>query len=117
VFRTDEHSAVGVAGAWSIAVELVRLFQVELEHYEKMEGRQLSLTGKANQLAAMIRGNLGAAMQGLAVVPLFVGYDEDAGMARIYSYDVAGGPSEERRCRSISRILERVWRLGSWALQ
>jgi proteasome beta subunit len=101
VFRTDEYSAAGVAGVWSIAVDLVRLFQVELEHYEKMEGRQLSLVGKANRLAAMVRGNLGAAMQGLAVVPLFVGYDEDAGMARIYSYDVAGGPSEERQFHAI----------------
>jgi proteasome beta subunit len=96
VFRTDEYSAAGVAGAWSIAVEMMRLFQVELEHYEKMEGRPLALVGKANRLAAMIRGNLGAAMQGLAVVPLFVGYDEDAGIGRIFSYDVAGGPSEER---------------------
>ncbi|MBV9384590.1 MAG: proteasome subunit beta [Streptosporangiaceae bacterium] len=101
VFRTDEHSAVGVAGAWSIAVELVRLFQVELEHYEKMEGRQLSLTGKANRLAAMIRGNLGAVMQGLAVMPLFAGYDEEARTAWIYSYDLAGGPSEEHRFHAI----------------
>jgi proteasome beta subunit len=101
VFRTDEYSAAGVAGAWSIAVELMRLFQVELEHYEKMEGRPLSLEGKANRLASMIRGNLGIAMQGLAVVPLFVGYDEDAGVARIFSYDVAGGPSEEHRFHSI----------------
>ena len=101
VFRTDEYSAAGVAGAWSIAVELMRLFQVELEHYEKMEGRPLSLEGKANRLAAMIRGNLGAAMQGLAVVPLFAGYDEDAGMARIFSYDVAGGPSEEHQFHAI----------------
>lgn len=101
VFRTDEYSAAGVAGVWSIAVELMRLFQVELEHYEKMEGRPLSLDGKANRLAAMIRGNLGAAMQGLAVVPLFVGYDEDVGVARIFSYDVAGGPSEERQFHAI----------------
>jgi proteasome beta subunit len=101
VFRADEYSAAGVAGAWSIAVEMMRLFQVELEHYEKMEGRPLSLAGKASRLASMIRGNLGAAMQGLAVVPLFVGYDEDARMGRIFSYDVAGGPSEERQFHAI----------------
>ncbi len=101
VFRTDEYSAAGVAGAWSLAVGMMRLFQVELEHYEKMEGRPLALPGKANRLGAMIRGNLGAAMQGLAVVPLFVGYDEDAGIGRIFSYDVVGGPSEERRFHSI----------------
>ena len=101
VFRADEYSAAGVAGAWSPAVEMMRLFQVELEHYEKMEGRPLSLVGKANRLATMIRGNLGAAMQGLAVVPLLVGYDEDAGIGRIFSYDVTGGPSEERQFYAI----------------
>ena len=101
VFRTDEYSAAGVAGTWSVAVSLMRLFQVELEHYEKLEERPLSLVGKANRLAAMIKGNLGAAMQGLVVVPLFAGYDEDAGKGRIFSYDVAGGPYEEHRFYSI----------------
>jgi proteasome beta subunit len=79
----------------------VRLFQVELEHYEKMEGRSLSLEGKANRLAKMVRDNLGPAMQGLAVVPLFTGYDEETGIGRIFSYDVAGGPYEEYRYHSI----------------
>jgi proteasome beta subunit len=101
VFRTDEFSAVGTAGVASIAIEFVRLFQVELEHYEKMEGRPLSLEGKANRLATMIRGNLAVAMQGLVVVPLFVGYDEETGTGRIFSYDAAGGPSEEHRFHSI----------------
>ena len=101
VFRSDEFSAVGYAGTGSTGIEFVRLFQVELEHYEKMEGRPLSLEGKANRLAWMIRGNLAAAMQGLVVVPLFVGYDEDAGQGRIFSYDVAGGPYEEHRFFSI----------------
>jgi proteasome beta subunit len=101
VFRTDEYSAAGVAGTWSLAVDLMRLFQVELEHYEKLEGRPLSLAGKASRLATMVRGNLGAAMQGLVVVPLFVGYDQDARMGRIFSYDPAGGPSEERRFHAI----------------
>jgi proteasome beta subunit len=84
-----------------VGLEFVRLFQVELEHYEKMEGRSLSLEGKANRLATMIRGNIAAAMQGLAVVPLFAGYDEDTGTGRIFSYDVAGGPYEEHRYHSI----------------
>ena len=101
VFRSDEFSAMGYAGTGSVGIEFVRLFQVELEHYEKMEGRSLSLVGKANRLAWMVRGNLGAAMQGLVVVPLFVGYDEDAGQGRIFSYDVAGGPYEEHRFYSI----------------
>jgi len=101
VFRSDEFSAMGYAGTGSVGIEFVRLFQVELEHYEKMEGRPLSLEGKANRLAWMVRGNLGAAMQGLVVVPLFVGYDENAGRGRIFSYDVAGGPYEEQRFFSI----------------
>ena len=101
VFRTDEFSAMGIAGTASVGLEFVRLFQVELEHYEKMEGRSLSLEGKANRLATMIRGNIAAAMQGLAVVPLFVGYDADGGIGRIFSYDVAGGPYEEHRYHSI----------------
>ena len=101
VFRSDEFSGMGYAGTGSVGIEFVRLFQVELEHYEKMEGRSLSLEGKANRLAFMVRGNLGAAMQGLVVVPLFVGYDEDGGLGRIFSYDVAGGPYEEHRFYSI----------------
>jgi proteasome beta subunit len=101
VFRSDEFSAMGYAGTGSVGIEFVRLFQVELEHYEKMEGRSLSLEGKANRLAWMVRGNLAAAMQGLVVVPLFVGFDEDSGRGRIFSYDVAGGPYEEQRFYSI----------------
>jgi proteasome beta subunit len=101
VYRSDEFSALGYAGAGSLGIEFARLFAVELEHYEKMEGRSLSLDGKANRLARMVRGNLGLAMQGLAVVPLFAGYDEDSGRGRIFSYDVAGGPYEEQRFHSI----------------
>ena len=101
VFRSDEFSAYAYAGTGSLGNEFARLFAVELEHYEKIEGRSLSLEGKANQLARMVRGNLGAAMQGLVVVPLFVGYDEDSGRGRIFSYDVAGGPEEEHRYYSI----------------
>lgn len=95
VFPADEYSCVGIAGTAGIAVEMVRLFQVELEHYEKIEGITLSLDGKANRLATMIRGNLGLAMQGLAVVPLFAGYDLESGEGRIFSYDPVGGQYEE----------------------
>jgi proteasome beta subunit len=101
VSRSDEFSAVGFAGVLALGLQFVKLFQVELEHYEKMEGRSLSLEAKANRLAAMIRGNLGAAMQGLVVVPMLAGYDLDRGAGRIFSYDPAGGPSEERRFHSI----------------
>ncbi len=101
VFRSDEFSAFAYAGTGSLGNEFARLFAVELEHYEKIEGRSLSLDGKANLLARMVRGNLAAAMQGLVVVPLFVGYDEDSGQGRIFSYDVAGGPEEEHRYYSI----------------
>jgi proteasome beta subunit len=101
VSRCDEFSAVGIAGVLALGLEFVRLFQVEVEHYEKIEGQSLSLEGKANRLAAMIRGNLGLAMQGLVVVPLFVGYDLNSGAGRIFSYDPAGGPSEEHRFYSI----------------
>lgn len=95
VFPADEYSAVGIAGTAGLAVEMVKLFQLELEHFEKVEGATLSLEGKANRLSTMIRGNLGMAMQGLAVVPLFAGYDVDRDKGRIFSYDVTGGRSEE----------------------
>jgi proteasome beta subunit len=95
VFPTDEYSCVGIAGTAGLAVEMVRLFQVELEHYEKLEGATLSLDGKANRLSAMIRNNLAMAMQGLAVVPLFAGYDLVAETGRIFSYDVTGGRYEQ----------------------
>lgn len=96
VFEADEHSVIGIAGAAGIAVELVRLFCVELEHYEKIEGVPLTLDGKANRLSGLLRNNLGLAMQGLAVVPLFGGFDLDATKGRIFSYDVTGGRYEER---------------------
>ncbi|MBY8880507.1 proteasome subunit beta [Actinacidiphila acidipaludis] len=95
VFPADEYSAVGIAGTAGLAVEMVKLFQLELEHYEKIEGATLSLEGKANRLSTMIRGNLGMALQGLAVVPMFAGYDTDREKGRIFSYDVTGGRSEE----------------------
>jgi proteasome beta subunit len=95
VFPADEYSCVGIAGSAGLAVEMVRLFQTELEHYEKIEGTTLSMDGKANRLATLVRGSLPMAMQGLAAVPLFAGYDLQAGGGRIFSYDVTGGRYEE----------------------
>ena len=121
VFPADEYSLVGFAGTAGIAIELVRLFQVELEHYEKIEGTSLTLDGKSNRLATMIRGNLGAAMQGLAVVPLFAGFDPDAldgeRAAKIYSYDVTGGRYPEQYYHAVGSgsvfaksSLKKLWR-------
>jgi proteasome beta subunit len=101
VFPADEYSCVGVAGSAGLAVEVVRLFQTELEHYEKIEGMTLSVDGKANRLAALIRGNLAMAMQGLAVVPLFAGFDLETEIGRIFSYDVTGGRYEEHSFHSV----------------
>ncbi|MEV6488631.1 proteasome subunit beta [Actinoplanes sp. NPDC051633] len=99
VHPADAYSLIGIAGTAGIGIELMRVFQVELEHYEKIEGIALSLDGKANRLAGIVRGNLGAAMQGLAVVPLFAGFDlspsDPARPGRIFSFDVAGGLYEE----------------------
>jgi proteasome beta subunit len=101
VFPADEYSCVGIAGTAGLAVEMVRLFQTELEHYEKIEGSTLSTDGKANRLSALIRNNLGLAMQGLAVVPLFAGYDRRSEQGRIFSYDVTGGRYEETAFHSV----------------
>jgi proteasome beta subunit len=95
VYAADNWSAVSIAGAAGPAMEMVRLFQTELEHYEKVEGEPLSLEGKANKLAQMVRSNLPAAMQGLVVVPLFAGYDLRRAEGRLYKYDVTGGKYEE----------------------
>jgi proteasome beta subunit len=95
VYRADEYSAIAIAGAAGPSIEMARLFQTELEHYEKVEGDGLSLEGKANKLAQMIRLNLPAAMQGLVVVPIFAGFDTRRGEGRIFKYDVTGGRYEE----------------------
>jgi proteasome beta subunit len=95
VFRADHHSGVAFAGVAGPGNEMVRLFQTQLEHYEKIEGESLSLEGKANQLAQMVRANFPAAMQGLIVVPLFAGYDERRGLGRVFSFDPTGGKYEE----------------------
>src|SRR5207253_3402277 len=95
VSPADRHSGVSIAGAAGPAMDMVRLFQTELEHYEKVEGTALSLEGKANKLGGMVRANLAMAMQGLAVVPIFAGYDLRRRSGRIYKYDVTGGRYEE----------------------
>ena len=96
IFKADDLSGVGIAGAAGPAMEMAKLFQTELEHYEKVEGDNLSLEGKANKLGQMIRMNLQAAMMGLAVVPIFAGFDEKTGLGRLFKYDITGGRYEER---------------------
>jgi proteasome beta subunit len=117
VFPADQYSVLGIAGTAGIAIDLTRLFQVELEHYEKIEGTLLSLDGKANRLGAMIRGNLPMALQGLAVVPLFAGFDTAAGVGRLFSYDVTGGRYEEQEHHAVGSgsmfargALKKLWR-------
>ncbi|MFP5317537.1 MAG: proteasome subunit beta [Acidimicrobiia bacterium] len=95
VYPADRHSGVSIAGAAGFAVEMVKLFQTELEHYEKVEGSALSLEGKANKLGQMVRGNLDMAMAGLAVVPIYAGYDLRRRTGRIFKYDITGGRYEE----------------------
>jgi proteasome beta subunit len=119
VFPADELSAIAIAGAAGQATEIVRLFQTELEHYEKVEGDRLSLEGKANRLAQMIRGNFAMALQGLVVVPLFAGYDERKAEGRIFRYDVTGGRWEEADYHSTGSgslhargTLKKRWRPG-----
>jgi proteasome beta subunit len=119
VFPADETSAVAIAGAAGQATEIVRLFQTELEHYEKVEGDRLSLEGKANRLAQMIRGNFPMALQGLVVVPLFAGFDERRGDGRIFRYDATGGRWEETDYHSTGSgslhargTLKKRWRAG-----
>ncbi len=117
VFPADQYSVLGIAGTAGIALDITRLFQVELEHYEKIEGTLLSLDGKANRLGAMIRSNLPMAMQGLAVVPLFAGFDRPAGVGRLFSYDVTGGRYEEQEHHTVGSgsmfargALKKLWR-------
>jgi proteasome beta subunit len=119
VFAADAYSAIAIAGAAGQAVELVKLFQLELEHYEKITGDRLSLEGKANRLAQMIRGNFPLAMQGLVVVPLFGGYDHRRNEGRIFYYDATGGRWEEDDYQTIGsgsqpakNSLKKRWREG-----
>ncbi len=96
VFPADRHSGVAIAGAAGPAMDMVKMFQLQLEHYEKVEGNQLSLEGKANQLSGMVRNHLPFALQGMAVVPLFAGYDLRRKVGRLFQYDITGGRYEER---------------------
>ncbi len=95
VFAADKYSGVAIAGAAGPAVEMIKMFQLQLEHYEKIEGTHLSLEGKANQLSMMVRGNLQAAMMGMVVVPIFAGYDRRRNKGRVWAFDVTGGRYEE----------------------
>lgn len=95
VYAADQYSAIAISGTAGMAVELIRLFQTELEHYEKIEGTNLSLEGKANYLARMVRGNLSLAFQGLVVIPLFCGYDHAEDSGKLFSFDVVGGRYDE----------------------
>jgi proteasome beta subunit len=121
VFAADDYSLIGMAGTAGIGIEMTRLFQLELEHYEKIEGTELTLDGKANRLTTLIRNNLSAAMQGLVVIPLFAGYDLDADDpaegGRIFSYDVTGGRHEEHQHAAVGSgsvfargALKKLWR-------
>jgi proteasome beta subunit len=119
VYPADDYSGVGISGAVGPAIEMIRLFQVELEHYEKIEGTLMSLDGKANRLATMLRNNLPLAMQGLAVVPLYAGYDLDRNVGRIFSYDVSGARYEEHGYHSTGSgslfakgSMKKRWRTG-----
>jgi proteasome beta subunit len=116
VFPADDLSGVAIAGAAGPAVEMVRLFQVQLQHYEKVEGEQLSLEGKANQLAQMVRANLPAAMQGFVVVPLFAGYDNRRQQGRVFSFDAAGGKYEEAdyQANGSGGVHARNWIKAAW---
>ena len=119
VFVTAEHSLAGIAGSAGVGIELIRLFRVELEHYEKIEGVGMSLQGQANRLAAMVRANLSLAMQGLAAVPVFGGYDRSRDQVRLWSFDATGGSYAEREHLSIGSgslaargALKKLWRPG-----
>ncbi|MDQ1533912.1 MAG: proteasome beta subunit [Actinomycetota bacterium] len=116
VFAADELSGVAIAGAAGPAVELVKLFQVQLEHYEKVQGDMLTLEGKANQLSQLVRANLPAAMQGFVVVPLFAGYDERRERGRVFSYDVTGGRYEETdfQTQGSGSVHARNWIKAAW---
>lgn len=96
VMQADQHSGVAIAGAAGPAMEMIKLFQLQLEHYEKVAGSSISLEGKANQLSMMVRSNLPAAMQGMMVVPIFAGYDLLRGTGRLFTYDATGGRYEDQ---------------------
>lgn len=115
VHPADTHSGISISGSAAFGMEMIRIFQLTLEHYEKIEGNQLSMEGKANQLSGMIRGNLGMTMQGFVVAPIFAGYDLERRVGRIFAYDVLGGRSEKTDFHadgSGSRIAAPVIKVG-----
>ena len=116
VFPADDYAGVAIAGAAGPAIDLVKLFQTQLEHYEKVEGVHLSLEGKANQLAMLVRANLSAAMMGFVVVPLFAGYDRHRDHGRVFSYDVTGGRYEELdyQANGSGSVHARNWVKAGW---
>jgi proteasome beta subunit len=117
IFKSDDLSGMGIAGAAGPAMEMAKLFQTELEHYEKVEGENLSLDGKANRLGQMVRMNLPAALQGLVVAPIFAGFDEKSGVGRLFKYDITGGRYEETNydaqgsgAKDARDSLKKLWR-------
>ncbi len=96
VVPADRFSGVAISGTAGVAMDMIKIFQLQIEHYEKLDGRSISLEGKANQLSQMVRSNLPAAMQGLAVLPIFAGYDEIRGVGRLWDFDITGGRYEEK---------------------
>ncbi len=117
VYPTDDFSLVAIAGAAGPAIEMARMLRIELEHYEKIEGEQLELEGKANKLSQMVRANLPAAMQGLVVVPIFAGYDRRRRTGRLWKFDVTGGRYEEAEFESSGsgslyarESMKKIWR-------
>ena len=116
VYPADARSGIAIAGAAGPAIEMVRLFQVQLEHYEKIEGEPLSLEGKANQLSQIVRANLGAALQGFIVIPLFAGFDERRDRGRVFSFDVTGGKYEETdfQANGSGGVHARNWVKAGW---
>lgn len=96
VVPADRFSGVAISGTAGVAMDMIKIFQLQLEHYEKLDGRSISLEGKANQLSQMVRSNLPAAMQGLAVLPIFAGFDLARQVGRLWDFDITGGRYEER---------------------
>ena len=96
VVAADRYSGVAISGTAGVAMDMIKIFQLQIEHYEKLDGRSISLEGKANQLSQMVKSNLAAAMQGLAVLPIFAGYDEIRGTGRLWDFDITGGRYEEK---------------------
>ncbi len=101
VFQTDDYSAMAIAGAAGPCVEMAKLFRIELEHYEKLDGQPLTCEGKANRLGHMVKANFPMVLQGLVVIPLFVGYDHKREIGRLFKYDITGGRYEDTEFHAV----------------